>query len=208
MKGVGRGTHYVVVEPRRSSDLGRGGPVEVEARDGPPATVEVRLPVDGFHNPRATRYRRGRDSAEGYYRDAYDYEKLIEGALVPLGSPADCSYVELVFDLEADTPVEVRPTKVDPGTIVILDASFLLRPEIRGFFDYRVFVQTSFPEAQARGVKRDAISLGGTSEAERLYQQRYHAAHRIYFAEARPLRHADALFLNEQPEDPALFVRP
>lgn len=168
----------------------------------------VRVPIDGFHNPKSIRYKRGRDSAEGYYRDAYDYEKLIDGVLVPLGSPADCSYVEQVFDLEADAPVDVRPTKVDPGTIVILDASFLLRPEIRDFFDYRIFVQTSFQEAQSRGVERDATSLGGASEAERLYQKRYHTAQRIYFMEARPLRYADALFLNEQPEGPALFVRP
>jgi uridine kinase len=39
---------------RRLTDLGRAC---------------VRLPVDGFHNPRAIRYRRGRESGEGYYRE-------------------------------------------------------------------------------------------------------------------------------------------
>ncbi len=168
----------------------------------------VHLQVDGFHNPRAIRYRRGRESAEGYYRDAYDYAQLIARALVPLGSPGDRSYVVRVFDLEADSPVETRPIKLDRGSIVIFDASFLLRPEIRDHFDYRIFVQTSFEEARARGVQRDAAALGGTEAAERLYRLRYHAAQQIYFAEARPLRYADSLFVNEQPEEPALFVRP
>jgi len=168
----------------------------------------VHLPVDGFHNPRSIRYRRGRDSAEGYYRDAYDYDQLIGRALLPLGSPDECWYVASVFDLDADAPIEMSPTRLDPGSIVILDASFLLRPEVRDYFDYRVFVQTSFEEARARGVRRDAASLGGADQADRLYRHRYHAAQQIYFADARPIRHADALFLNEQPEEPALFVRP
>src|SRR5262245_16743275 len=139
----------------------------------------VHLPVDGFHNPRSMRYRRGRESAEGYYRDAYDYAQLIGRALVPLGSPEERSYVARVFDLEADAPVETQPTRLDPGSIVICDASFLLRPEVREYFDYRVFVHTSFEEARARGVQRDAVALGGTREAERLYGQRYHAAQQI-----------------------------
>ena len=45
----------------------------------------VRIPVDGFHNPRSLRYRRGRDSAEGYYRDAYDYDQLVRRGLVTEG---------------------------------------------------------------------------------------------------------------------------
>ncbi|HXR45584.1 MAG TPA: hypothetical protein VN759_12280, partial [Pseudolysinimonas sp.] len=36
------------------------------------ATV-FRASVDDFHRPRAERYQRGRFSAEGYYRDAFDY---------------------------------------------------------------------------------------------------------------------------------------
>src|SRR5215471_7471374 len=101
-------------------------------------SVCVHLPVDGFHNPRSIRYRRGRDSAEGYYRDAYDYDQLIGRALLPLGSPDECWYVAGVFDLDADAPIEMNPIRLDPGSIVILDASFLLRPEVRGYFDYRV----------------------------------------------------------------------
>jgi uridine kinase len=116
--------------------------------------------------------------------------------------------VDRVFDLEADTPVTAPPAKLLAGSVVVLDASFLLRPEIRAYFDYRIFVQTSFETAEARGIKRDMEALGGQIEAERLYRLRYHAAQRIYLAEANPLRFADALFINEDFDEPQLFVRP
>ena len=45
----------------------------------------VRGSVDGFHRPRADRYRRGRTSALGYWLDAFDYDRLASGLLDPFG---------------------------------------------------------------------------------------------------------------------------
>jgi uridine kinase len=167
----------------------------------------IRLAVDGFHNPRAIRYRRGRDSAEGYYRDAYDYARLTERVLLPLGPGGSLRYAPRAFDLDTDTPVDVALEAAPAGGVAVLDASFLLRPEIRDFFDYRIFVAAAFETAEARGVARDAGALGGPQEAERLYRTRYHEAWRIHFREARPLQHADAIVVNDDLDDPALFVR-
>ena len=36
----------------------------------------IRASVDGFHNPRDHRYRRGRDSPEGYFHDSCDHAGL------------------------------------------------------------------------------------------------------------------------------------
>jgi uridine kinase len=166
-----------------------------------------RLPVDGFHNPRAIRYRRGRESAEGYYRDAYDYALLVSRVLRPLGPGGTRSYVTQALDLATDAPVDAEPTVAPAGGIAILDGSFLLRPEIREWFDYRIFVQTSFEVAEERGVARDQESLGGLVEARRLYRQRYHEAQRIYLREAEPLKYADALVVNDDVAHPILFTR-
>jgi uridine kinase len=171
------------------------------------ATQSFRLPVDGFHNPRAIRYRRGRDSAEGYYRDAYDYALLVERVLRPLGPGGDRRYVVRAFDVAADAKIDSPHVEAPLGSIGIFDASFLLRPEIRGAFDYRIFVQTTFEEAERRGVRRDAAALGGEDEARRLYRVRYHEAQRIYFREAEPLKHADALFINDDVENPVVYLR-
>jgi uridine kinase len=170
-------------------------------------TACFRVPVDGFHNPRTIRFRLGRESAEGYYRDAYNYELLVDRVLKPLGPGGDGRYVERVFDVAADVPVESVRLEAAPGSVGIFDASFLLRPEIRDHFDYRIFVQTSFEEAESRGVRRDSAALGGEDEARRLYRSRYHAAQKIYFREAEPLKHADVLFINDDPANPAVFFQ-
>jgi uridine kinase len=36
----------------------------------------IRASVDGFHHPRAHRYRRGRESADGYFRDSFNSAPL------------------------------------------------------------------------------------------------------------------------------------
>ena len=45
----------------------------------------INIAVDDFHNPRSLRHRRGRESAEGYYFDAYNYPLLTKLVLDPLG---------------------------------------------------------------------------------------------------------------------------
>jgi hypothetical protein len=62
----------------------------------------IRASVDGFHNPRSIRYRQGRDSPEGFFRDSYDYAQLKAVLLDPL-SPGH--YRAAVFDHRSDLPV-------------------------------------------------------------------------------------------------------
>jgi uridine kinase len=45
----------------------------------------VHLDSDGFHQSRDIRYRQGRESAHGYYEDAYDFSSLVRLTLEPLG---------------------------------------------------------------------------------------------------------------------------
>ena len=126
---------------------------------------------------------------------------------MPLATGGSRAYVTRGFDLDADVRVDDPVEHASAGSIVILDASFLLRPEVRPCFDYRVFVHTAFEVAEARGVRRDADALGGEAEATRLYRIRYHEAQRIYFREARPLEHADAIVINDDVDHPVLFIR-
>jgi uridine kinase len=39
--------------------------------------------VDHFHNPEKVRYAKGRDSAEGYYLDSFNYQAIKEMILDP-----------------------------------------------------------------------------------------------------------------------------
>lgn len=167
----------------------------------------INIAVDDFHNPRSLRHRRGRESAEGYYFDAYNYSLLKKLVLAPLEPGGNLIYQARGFDLETDALVEDEPKKANPGDIFLFAASFLLRPELVSYFDYRIYVDTDFEVAEQRGVNRDAAQLGSRENALHLYRQRYHAAQRIYFAQSNPVQHADALVKNNNLKEPILFFR-
>ena len=48
----------------------------------------VRISIDGFHDVRERRYRRGRDSPEGFWLDSYDYAPFLEQVVRPFRAGA------------------------------------------------------------------------------------------------------------------------
>lgn len=161
----------------------------------------VRVSMDGFHHPRARRYVRGRESAEGYYRDAYDLESFADLVLVPLGPDGDRRYAEAILDLDRDTPVE-EWAYARPDAVVVVDGSFLQRGELRALWDEVVFVDTPYELARERGAVRDAERFGGIDEARRLFDTRYHAASHLYEDEIDPRSRATIVVTNAEPGEP------
>lgn len=164
----------------------------------------LRVTMDGFHHPRATRYRQGRESPDGYYEDAYGLAALRRELLDPLGPSGSRRYRTAVIDLATDEPVDDQVRSADEQAIVVVDGSFLQRRELDGAWDLRVFLRASFPSARARGVARDADRLGSTAEAERIFTTRYHAAQRRYLAEVEPERRADVVIEHTEPHRPTI----
>jgi uridine kinase len=167
----------------------------------------IRASVDGFHRPRAERYARGRYSAEGYYHDARDLPAIKALLLVPLGPGGDLQYRTASFDLETDCPVEQEPKRAPANAILLVDGTFLQRPELRASLDATIFVQTSESTAECRGVDRDAVNIG-TDAARRIYAERYRPAFDLYERLCAPARIADAIFDNDDPDRPHVQVRP
>jgi uridine kinase len=128
----------------------------------------VVVPMDGFHQPRAVRYRQGRESPDGYYEDAYDFAALRDALLGPLGPTGNGRYRTSVLDLRSDQRVAAEPGFAPAGLVVIVDGSFLQRPELDGSWDAVVFLRVSFDAARARGAARDSSLLGSTEDALRL----------------------------------------
>jgi uridine kinase len=168
----------------------------------------IRTSIDGFHRPRAERYARGRNSAEGYYHDARDLDAVTALLLAPLGPGGDRLYRTSSFDLETDAPTTQAPLLADADAMVLVDGTFLQRPELRGGWDLAIFVKTSEQTAQTRGVVRDSALPGGDSAARQLYVQRYGPAYDLYDAACSPEAIADVLIVNEDFQSPALHVRP
>jgi uridine kinase len=168
----------------------------------------IHLTMDGYHHPRAHRYRQGRLSARGYYDDAYDFAAFARNVLVPLGPGGDRRYRKQIIDLPSDKPRDEPPAGAPADAVLVVDGSFLQRPELAPHWDHVIFVRTDLATARARGTTRDAGQLGGLQEAERMYGTRYHAAARIYLAEAAPEQHATLIFDNHDLARPRLLAAP
>jgi len=140
----------------------------------------IRTSIDGFHRPKIERYARGRYSAEGYYYDARDLDAVRTMLLDPL-APADA--------------------------VLVVDGTFLQRPELRDGWDLTIFVATSEAVAAQRGVSRDANRLGGEEAAQKLFAQRYRPAFHLYDCLCSPAQSADVIVNNNDFSFPALQLR-
>jgi uridine kinase len=155
-----------------------------------------RLSMDGYHHPRARRHHQGRDSADGYYEDAYDFTAFATEVLIPLGDGARHTYRPAIIDLASDQPASDELRTLAPDGVLVVDGSFLQRPELASHWDVVVWVAAPFGVAEARGVARDTDLLGGRDEAARLFRMRYHAAGRRYVGEVAPEQTADVVVDN------------
>jgi uridine kinase len=167
----------------------------------------IRTSIDGFHRPRAERYARGRYSPEGYYYDARDHAAIHALLLAPLGPGGDCHYRTASFDLTNDRPIQQGPRRASMSAILVVDGTFLQRPELRSGWDLAIFVEASERVAAQRGVRRDAALLGGAESARQLYAARYQPAFDLYERLCSPAAIADVILNNDDVDRPHLYVR-
>jgi len=163
----------------------------------------IRLDSDGFHHVRAIRHRQGRESARGYYEDAYDFDSLRDFTLRPLGGRGPYKYATRVHELETDEAV-CKWAMAPREAVVLFDATFVQRGQLRDHWDEVVYLDASIDRAQTRGIMRDAEGLGGVDNAAVAYKRRYMAACRIYLAEERPCERASILVDHNEPTRPSL----
>lgn len=174
---------------------------EVIQRLGRPV---VRASLDHFHRPRAERYRRGKESPEGYYLDSFDYPLLISSLLGPLGPAGDRRYRISAFDHLNDRPVQAVFHAAANETVLIFDGVFLLRPELSACWDYRIFLQVDFKTALSRAVQRDRKLFGSIGEIESKYALRYFPGQQLYLNQSCPQALAELVMDNNEPERPLI----
>jgi len=163
----------------------------------------VPVAYDDFHHPRERRYRLGRMSAEGYLDDAFDPAALRRLVLDPLaaGEPA---VVPAAYDLAGDKPVEADPVPVAAGSVVLVDGSFLLVPELAGSWNLAVLVVADPQRVLERGVHRDA-DLGTPEQVREMYLRRYLAAESLHQERDDPWSRADVVVDLSDPLAPDLL---
>ena len=176
---------------------------ELIERSGRPV---IRTSIDGFHRPKAQRYARGRFSALGYYNDARDLSAVRSLLLEPLAPGGDRLYRTASFDLERDVAI-AQPSALAPvDAVLVVDGTFLQRPELRDHWDIVILVETSRGVSDARGLRRDRDRLG-EQIAMKVYAERYGPAFDLYEETCDPARTADVVFNNDDVDDPILRIR-
>lgn len=168
----------------------------------------VRASVDGFHHPAEVRRRRGALSPEGYYRDSFDYSGLARVLLEPLGPGGSRRYRRAIYDSASEARVEAPFELAAPDAVLIFDGVFLLRRELRHFWDYSIFVRASFRVTVARARARDLALMGGADEVERRYARRYVPGQKLYLSDVDPERRVSLVLDNDDPERPEIVRTP
>ena len=181
---------------------------ELAALIGNRSRPVIRTSVDGFHRPMAERYARGRYSAEGYYYDARDLPAVMNLLLIPLGPRGSRMYRTASFDLENDCPIEQESKLAPADAVLIVDGTFLQRPELRDHWDLTIFVKTTEDTANRRAVGRDAQQSGGVDAVQKLYAERYRGAFDLYECLCAPEEIADIVLMNDDFDRPEMLIQP
>jgi uridine kinase len=167
----------------------------------------IRASVDGFHQPRQARYRRGADSPEGYFLDSFDYAALLSQLLHPLGPGGTRRFRRAVFDYRSDRPVDVPPETAGADAILLFDGVFLQRAELAGVWDIRIWVDAPFEVTVPRAVSRDASGTDRASMIRAQYEGRYVPGQLVYMDQCRPKESADIVVNNADLNSPVLRYR-
>lgn len=146
----------------------------------------IQASVDGFHNPREIRYRRGRTSPEGFFYDSYNYAALQDELLSPF-MKGNSSVKTSVFDHRTDSLTLAAPCPVSTAkTLLVVDGIFLHRPELRKSWTVSLFLEVSFRISYARMAERDASNPDPNAQEN----NRYLKGQELYLSSCEPQKHA------------------
>ncbi len=163
----------------------------------------VRASVDAFHNPKAKRYERGRTSPDGFFLDSYNYDGLKEALLDPLSPGGTGRYRTAIFDHRADLPSLAPERQARSGSILVFDGIFLHRPELRGYWDFSIFLDVAFAVSVPRMALRDSASPDPAFHENR----RYVEGQILYLQECSPKQYATITIDNSNLASPYIVIK-
>lgn len=152
-----------------------------------------RASIDGFHRPRAERHLAGKDSPEGFYRDSFDYSTFRRVLIEPFRLGEGAAFVTAAFDHRRDATVPAKWRTGPRDAILIVDGIFLNRPELRGLWNYSIWLDVPDAVREQRLLARDGP--GGVGP-------RYSGGMALYLAEAKPRAAASAIIDNADFDHP------
>ena len=146
------------------------------------ATTVTVVHGDDFYRPKDPEERLTLTPAEGYEL-YYDWERLREEVLAPLTSGSPAAYRRYDWPSGRIVPRELH--RVPHTGFVVVEGVQAARPELEGYYDLTVFVDTPFDLAMERMLAR------GHDHGPGDWEQRWLAADKHYFSLTEPWKRLD-----------------
>ena len=183
LRGLGPGRRFVAVD-------GIDGSGKTTFATNLAAGIQSRpvivIHADDYLNPSPIRHSRGRNSAEGFWQDTYNYAALQDLVFAPLAPNGDGWYSPASYDQKLDETVKAEFLHAPSDALVLVEGMFLHRDELTPCWDASLFLDVPFAETAARM----AVRNGSNPDPEHPTMRRYVGGQRLYFAAARPWERA------------------
>lgn len=154
--------------------------------------------VDYFHNPTAIRHQQGMPTEKSYFQHSFNYDALKNKLLDPLKSNTSGKCVLKHFDHHIDKEIFSKEILFTQDTILIFEGIFLHRDELYNYWDYSIFLETSFEETY----KRMAVRNGCSSDPKDPANKRYYAGQNLYLKSCTPKNRATVVIDNNDFKNP------
>ncbi len=161
----------------------------------------VRMSIDGFYNPEATRTKKGFLSPIGYYEDSFNYTFLTENVFSKIKNGFS-SIVPRIYDCRVESALNEESLFIPQNAVIIFDGVFLLRKELFDYWDLSIFLDVTFETVIGRAKKRDIDYFGDINLLLEKYEKRYIPGQMIYIQEESPKSKAELVIDNNDFENP------
>lgn len=149
----------------------------------------ILLHIDDFITMREVRYNTSYPEWQCYYDLQWRYKYFVETInKIKNGTTKNQLEIEL-YDKDNDNYYK-KSYDVTEHTVVIVEGIFLQRKELKGIFDFMVYIDIPETVRLERVLKRDTY-IGNEQQIVDKYQNRYFPAEHKYFSEYQPNKSAD-----------------
>lgn len=160
-----------------------------------------RASMENFHTPRR------RDSASGdtqeespaqIYEESYDYRTFRRVLIDPYRMGGSTGFQTSGFDRQRDAPSQARWLTAGRDAVLIVDGVFLNRDELRGIWNYSIYLEVPWPVAFARL----AVQAGGDPDPDAPSNGPLRQGQELYLVDAFPRGRANAIVDNTDADRP------
>ena len=95
--------------------------------------------------------------------------------------------------------------KAEKNSILIFDGIYLFREELVNYWNYKIYLESSFEKTTQRAILRDSKLFGGKEKVIELYKKRYIPGHEMYLIMRNPIGISDIVINNNEFQNPTVI---